>query len=67
MASNTINTYTEVYDILHDNKNQNSTELNIEIVKILLDNKIVTPDSLDKLIERNKIDLGDGSVIDPYR
>jgi uncharacterized membrane protein required for colicin V production len=67
MALDTVNTYTEVYNILSDSNNQTSTELNIKIVRILLDNGVVTTDSLDKLIERGKIDLGDGSILDSYR
>ena len=67
-AHDTIKTYTEVYDIFKDESNNlNSVELNIEVVKILLDNEIVTVDSLEKLIARGKIDLGDGSILEEYR
>lgn len=67
LAKSTVDTYTEVYDILKDSDNESSVQLNIKVVRILLDNEIVTVDSLEKLIARGKIDLGNGSVLNEYR
>ena len=39
-------------------------ELNDEVIKLLLDKKVITKESLSKLIDRNKIHIKDESILD---
>lgn len=57
LAKSTTDTYTDVYKIIKNSKNENPEELNDQIVKILLDNEVVTTDSINILIDRGKIHL----------
>ena len=62
LAKDTVDTYTEVYNIIKNNKNENSSELNDKIVRILLNKEIVTKESIEKLVNRGKIHLSDEFV-----
>lgn len=44
--------------------NKNNEELNDEVIKLLLDKKVITKESLSKLIDRNKIHIKDESILD---
>lgn len=59
LAQTTTDTYTEVYNILKNSKKEDNIEVNDKIVKILVKNKIVTKDSIEKLVNRGKIFLSD--------
>lgn len=62
-----VNTYDSVYDII-ENKNTNSiTETNEKIVILFLDNKVITVENLEKLINKNKITINNKSILDNYR
>jgi hypothetical protein len=53
--------YTQ-FNIISDNTDNNE-ELNDEVIKLLLDKKVITKESLSKLIDRNKIHIKDESTI----
>ena len=54
--------YRKLSDVEKDNKN--NEELNDEVIKLLLDKKVITKESLSKLIDRNKIHIKDESILD---
>lgn len=59
--------YQEIYDVI-DNKGNKSTEkVNEEALEVMLNYEIITVKSVDKLIEKNKIEIKDKSFIDKYR
>ena len=66
LASNTVDTYTKVYDIMHDSKEKSNEQLNREIIVILIDNKIITKESAIRLSERKKIHLPEGFDLNAY-
>lgn len=63
----TVDTYTEVYDIMHNNKNMSDVEINEEVLDLLLEKEIITVDSAQRLIDMNKIFIEDVSILDKYR
>lgn len=67
MAGDTVEVYSEVYNILNSNEDMTSAELNTEILDILLEYKIVTVDSVEKLINMRKISISDNSILEEYR
>lgn len=61
-----VNTYDSIYNLL-ENRNTNSiTETNEEIIIIFLENKVITVENLEKLINKNKITINK-SILDDYR
>lgn len=64
LAKDTVDTYTEVYNIIKDKKSEDSNELNDKIVRILLDKEIVTKDSIEKLVNRGKIHLSNDFIME---
>jgi len=66
-TSKTVDIYQEIYDLI-DNKGNKSTErVNEEALDVMLKYEIITVESADKLIEKNKIEINDDSFIDKYR
>lgn len=63
----TVDTYTEVYDVLHNNKNMTEVEINETILDLYLENGVITVDSAQKLIDMNKVYIEDTSILDKYR
>ena len=59
-----VDTYDGVYKIVEEKDNKNNEELNDEVIKLLLDKKVITKESLSKLIDRNKIHIKDESILD---
>lgn len=66
IASSTVDTYLEVYNILHDNSNKTNEQLNEEILVILLDKEIITKDSTERLIDKNKITVNNRDFLNNY-
>lgn len=64
LSSEMIDIYSNVYDIVTDKNNKTNEELNTEIVKLLIDRKVVTKDSVRKLVDQNKIQISDNSIIE---
>ena len=59
-----VDTYDGVYKIVKEKDNKTNEELNDEVIKLLLDKKVITKESLSKLIDRNKIHIKDESILD---
>ena len=58
-----VDTYNDIYKVVKDKDSKSNEELNDEVIKLLLDKNIITRDSLNKLIERNKIHISDESIL----
>ena len=59
-----IDIYGDVYNIIDNRKNKTNEQLNEEILKILIDKKVVTKESAKKLVDRNKIHINDKSIVE---
>ncbi len=64
ISSEIVSIYDGVYTILEDRNKRNNEELNGEIVKFLIDKKVLTKESAKKLVDRNKLHINDMSVIE---
>ena len=49
-----IDIYGDVYNIIDNRKNKTNEQLNEEILKVLIDKKVVTKESAKKLVDKNK-------------
>lgn len=67
LVETTVDTYSEVYTILHNNKKMSELELNETILDILLEKEVITVDSAQKLVDMNKIYIENESILDKYR
>ena len=67
LVGTTVDTYTEVYNILHDNKIMSELEINEKVLDMLLEKEVITVDSAEKLIKMNKIYIEDTKILDKYR
>ena len=67
LVGTTIDTYTEVYNVLHENRTMSDVEINEKILDLYLDKGVITVDSAQKLIDMNKIYIEDASILDKYR
>lgn len=63
----TVEIYQEIYDVIDNKGNKSTEEVNKEALDVMLKYEIVTVESTDKLIEKNKIEIKDKSFIDKYR
>lgn len=59
-----IDIYGDVYNIIDNRKNKTNEQLNEEILKILIDKKVVTKESAKKLVDKNKIHINDKSIVE---
>ena len=59
-----IDIYGDVYNIIENRKNKTNEQLNEEILKVLIDKKVVTKESAKKLVDRNKIHINDKSIVE---
>ena len=50
-----IDIYGDVYNIIDNRKNKTNEQLNEEILKVLIDKKVVTKESAKKLVDKNKM------------
>lgn len=67
IVGTTVDTYTEVYDILHNNKTMSDVQINETVLDLFLDKGVITVDSAQKLVDMNKIYIEDTSILDKYR
>jgi len=58
-----IDIYGDVYNIIDNRKNKTNEQLNEEILKVLIDKKVVTKESAKKLV-KNKIHINDKSIVE---
>lgn len=59
-----VDTYNDIYKVVKDKDSKSNEELNDEVIRLLLDKKVITKESLNKLVDRNKIHLNDKSILD---
>ncbi len=59
-----IDIYDDVYNIIDNRKNKTNEQLNEEILKVLIDKKVVTKESAKKLVDKNKIHINDKSIVE---
>ena len=59
-----IDIYGDVYNIIDNRKGKTNEQLNEEILKVLIDKKVVTKESAKKLVDRNKIHIKDKSIVE---
>lgn len=67
LIGSTVDAYTEVYNIMHNNENLRDSEINEKVLDMFLEKKIITVDSAQKLVDMNKIYIEDTSILDKYR
>lgn len=67
LVSTTVDTYTEVYNVMHDNRTMSDLEINEKVLDLLLEKEVITVDSAQRLVDMNKIYLEDTSILDKYR
>ena len=59
-----IDIYGDVYNIIDNRKGKTYEQLSEEILKVLIDKKVVTKDSVKKLVNRNKVHINDKSIVE---
>lgn len=59
-----IDIYGDVYSIIDNRKSKTNEELNEEILKVLIDKKVVTKESARKLVDKNKVHINDKSILE---
>ena len=59
-----IDIYGDVYNIIDNRKNKTNEQLNEEILRVLIDKKVVTKESAKKLVDKNKIHINDKSIVE---
>ena len=59
-----IDFYGDVYNIIDNWKIKTNEQLNEEILKVLIDKKVVTKESAKKLVDKNKIHINDKSIVE---
>ncbi len=59
-----IDIYGDVYNIIDNRKGKTNEQLNEEILKVLIDKKVVTKESVKKLVDRNKVHINDKSIVE---
>ena len=64
LSKEIIDIYGDVYNIIDNRKNKTNEQLNEEILKVLIDKKVVTKESAKKLVDRNKIHINDKSIVE---
>lgn len=67
VVGDTVETYTEVYNIMHNNRNMSDLEINETVLELLLEKEVITVESAQKLIDMNKIYIENTSILDKYR
>lgn len=56
--------YGDVYTIIDNRKDKSNEEMNEEILKVLIDRKVVTKESARKLVDKNKVHINDVSIVE---
>lgn len=65
-TSKTQDIYNDLYYIIDTRENKTNEQLNEEAMKLMLEYEIITPESVRKLINKNKVLVDDDSFIDEY-
>lgn len=62
----TLDIYNDLYSIIENRENKTNEEVNEEAMKLMLEYEIITQESAQKLIDKNKVSVNDDSFIDNY-
>lgn len=66
-SEETLTIYNGIYDIIKSDGEISNAEVNKRSLILMLDNKMITVESIDILIEKNKIELKETQFLDKYR
>ncbi|MBR3161865.1 MAG: CvpA family protein [Bacilli bacterium] len=66
LVDNTVDAYNDVWVIIRNRDKNSDKEVNTLVLATLLDHNLLTIDSARKLVEANKIDITDDSMLDNY-
>ena len=67
LADDTVEVYTEVYNIIDNRGNKSTEELNEEVLTFMLDKKAISYESAKSLIDQNKVFVKDKEFIETYK
>ena len=67
LADDTVEVYTEVYNIIDNRGNKSTEELNEEVLTFMLDKKAISYESVKSLIDQNKVFVKDKEFIEVYK
>lgn len=63
----TLDIYHDLYTIIDNRENKTNTQVNEEAMDLMLKYDIITPESAEKLIERNKVNVDSSDFINQYK
>ena len=63
----TLHIYNDLYDIIDNRENKTNEQINEEAMKLMLEYDIITPESAQKLVDKNKVIVNDDSFIENYK
>lgn len=63
----TLDIYNDLYSIIDNREGKSNQKLNEESMKLMLEYEIITPESAQKLINKNKVEVNDDSFLDSYK
>lgn len=67
LVDNTVNVYTDVWEIIKNKEDKSNTEVNELVFESLLENKLITIESAEKLILTNKVKIKNENIIEKYK
>ena len=59
--------YKDIYKTIESRKDKTNSQINEEAMDIMLKHKVITVESAEKLIKRNKVDVEDDSFLNKYK
>ena len=66
-TNKTVEVYSDLYEIIDNKENKTNEEVNIDAMELMLKYDIITVESAEKLIKRNKVAIEDDSFLNKYR
>ena len=66
-TNKTVEVYSDLYEIIDNKENKTNEEVNIDAMELMLKYDIITVESAEKLIKRNKVVIEDDSFLNKYR
>ena len=66
LADKTLQIYHEVYDLIDNRNGKSNAVINREALELMLENEAISTDSVNKLLEKNKIDVDNTDFVKKY-
>ena len=66
-AEGTVTISTDIYNLVVDGKGKTNEELNVEALDLMLKHKVITVSSVEKLIDKNRIEVSDKEFLEKYK